>query len=285
MRIALSLILTIAAGSPTIAQAAGSCSVVPLDLSGPRPTVMIRMNGRAPVKAVFDTGNMSTTVDLNRATELGLVNSGPLTMFNQHAATGYQTLLRNVAVGNLIIGNLSAAALPSMMPDVAAVVGPSAFRDRYVTLDFALSELRICAKTAANHPAGPGEPYTSPPVVLPAVPIVAGSQRVAGHIDTGSPFGLSFPVSYSKTLKLSEPLKKIGVARSHFGEQPLYRSKIAGRVEVGPLTLQDPQAYFSDVVPGPNIGGELLRRMIITIDPVAKRAWTKAGPPPLSVKP
>lgn len=267
----------IAAG-PAQASAAPSCQSIPLDTSGPRPTVMMAMNGRAPIKAIFDTGNMSTTVDLNHAAEFGLVKTGPLTLFNQPGATGYQTLLKQVTVGDLVIGNLSAAALPAMMPGMAAVIGPSAFGNRYVTLDFAASRLRICPKIAANRPPGPGESYTPPPVVLPAVRIVAGNLHLAGHIDTGSPFGLSFPLRFSKVFALAAPLKKIGVARSHFGEQPIYKAQIAGPVQVGPLMLDSPQAYFSDVVPGPNVGGELLRRMTITIDPVAKRAWTTVLP-------
>lgn len=265
---------------PTAAHAAVTCSTIPLDLSGPRPTVMIEMNGRAPVKAIFDTGNMSTTVDLNQAAELGLVNSGPLQLFNQPGATGYQTLLKQVAVGDVQIGDLSAAALPSMMPGFAGVVGPSAFGNRYVTLDFGRSQLRICPRIAANRPSGPGEPYTAAPVALPAVPMVIGTEHLAAHIDTGSPFALSFPLSFSKSLKLSEPVKKIGVARSHFGEQPIYRSAIAGPVQIGAITLQTPQAYFSDVVPAPNVGGDLLRRMTVTIDPVEKRSWAVARSDP-----
>jgi hypothetical protein len=114
-------------------------------------------------------------------------------------------------------------------------------------------------------------------VILPAIRVSAGSQSVAAHIDTGSPLTLSFPMRYADLIELSEPLKKIGVARSHFGEKPIYAAKIAGMVKVGELTLASPKAFFSDVVPGPNVGGELLRQMIITIDPVSKLAWTKAG--------
>jgi len=85
---------------------------------------------------------------------------------------------------------------------------------------------------------------------------------------------------YSETIKLSEPLKKIGVARTHFGEKPIYAAKIAGPVKVGELTLDSPKAFFSDVVPGPNVGGDLLRRLTITIDPVEKRAWTSPNAAP-----
>jgi hypothetical protein len=271
MRLAALILVAVAAPS---AHAATLCTAVPLDVSGPRPMVTVQMNDRAPIKAIFDTGNMSTTVDLNQAAGLGLVKSGPLKEFNQPGATGYQTFLKHVKIGDVAIGTLNAAALPGMMPGVAAVIGPSAFGNRYVTIDLARSQLRICPRTAANRPVGPGEPYTSPPVVLPAVRVAAGAQSLSAHIDTGSPLTLSFPMKYAEIFKLAEPLKKIGVARTHFGEKPLYSARIAGPVQVGALTLDSPQAYFSDVVPGPNVGGEMLRRFTMTIDPVGKLAWT-----------
>lgn len=262
-----------------VATSAIGCQVIPMDVSGPRPTVSVRMNGRPPVQAIFDTGAMSMTVDSNQEPALGLVNAGPLKPpFNEHG-TGFQTSLKNVRIGNLVIGDVDVAAMPSMMPGVAGVVSPSTFGNRYVTVDMAGSRLRICPKTAANHPAGKGEPYTPEPVSLPAVPLVAGNERLAAHIDSGSPLGVSFPMRYSTMFKFAEPLKNIGIARSHFGEKPIYRAKIDGPVQVGALTLDSPQVYFSDVVPGPNVGGDLLKRLTITIDPVSKLVWTAVVEP------
>lgn len=278
MRMTILLLAGLAGTTPANARAAASCTAIPLDLSGPRPMVSVAMNGKPAVKAIFDTGNMSTVVDLNQADALGLVRSGPLKEFNTPGAAGYQTLLKGVKIGDLAIGDLSAAAMPSMIPGTAAVVGPSSFGDRYVTVNLASSQLRICPRTRAYRPVGVGEPYTAPPVVLPAIRVRLGSETIAAHIDTGSPLALSFPMKYADTIKLSEPLKKIGVARSHFGEKPIFAAKIAGTVKVGDLVLDNPKAFFSDVVPNPNVGGELLRRLRITIDPVSKVAWTSALP-------
>lgn len=256
-------------------QAAPPCTAIPLDLSGPRPALMMAMNGRAPMKALFDTGAMATSVDLGRARALGLSNAGPLKPpFSDHGLTGYQTRLKRVSIGGMAIGDFDAPAMPTMVPGIVATVGPSVFGQRYVTLDFAKSELRVCPRNAANRPLGAGEPYTAPPVILPAIAVVAGTTRVAAHIDTGSPLGLFFPMRYAASFTLSEQLKKVGMARSHFGEQPIYQSRIAGPVKVGAVTLDSPQVHFSDVVPEPNVGVALLRQMNITIDPVAKRAWT-----------
>src|SRR6476661_2536459 len=116
MRIKIVLLASLGVALSTNARAATPCTSVPLDVSGPRPMVSVRVNDKAAIKAIFDTGNMSTTVDLNRAAELGLVRSGPLKVFNTPGATGYQTLLKRVDIGGLKIGNLSASAMPSMMP-------------------------------------------------------------------------------------------------------------------------------------------------------------------------
>ena len=62
------------------------------------------------------------------------------------------------------------------------------------------------------------------------------------------------------------------------GEMPISRAKLKGRVQVGPVTLDSPDAMFTDVIPNANVGSKLLRQMVITIDPSGKRSWaTVAG--------
>ena len=80
---------------------------------------------------------------------------------------------------------------------------------------------------------------------------------------------------FSESLKLAGPLLPAGRARSHQGEYPVFKARIEGRLRVGPLTLEDPEVRFTDVVPMPNVGGALLRKMVITIDSAGRRSWAQ----------
>jgi hypothetical protein len=50
-----------------------------------------------------------------------------------------------------------------------------------------------------------------------------------------------------------------------------------GEVQVGPLTLADPQVDLIDGLPFVNVGGQVLRQMTITLDPERRLAWASAN--------
>jgi hypothetical protein len=249
-------------------------SVIALDTTGPRPAVTLALNG-AEYHAIFDTGATNTVVNIERAGALGLANEGPLAppFDRAHASTGYQTTLRGASVGGYALPTLSVPVLPSPLPDVAAIISPNAFSGSLLSLDLEEGELRIQPKGAAAIPAGESYPYGAPPFALPTIPVVIGGQRIAAHLDTGSPVALIFPMTYASQFSLAEELEQIGVARSHFGQQPIYRGQIEGVIRVGPLELSNPEVRFTDAVPNANVGTALLRRLVIVLDPDEQRLW------------
>jgi hypothetical protein len=94
-------------------------------------------------------------------------------------------------------------------------------------------------------------------------------------MDTGSPMGLSFPMSYAHTLSLGEPLRQVGRAQTSFSDMlPIYQARIAGAVRVGPLSFVNPEVRFTAVIPNVNVGMSILRELTLVIDPEAKRSWT-----------
>lgn len=251
--------------------------VIPLDLTAPRPAVDLTIGDHAPVKAIFDTGALNTVVNIEEAEALGLKNEGPLQPpFDQHFSTGYQSTLRNTKIGPVELDPLSVPVLPPVIPGFAAVFSPNAFMGQLVTLDLASAELRLQPKTSATVPAGAATPYGDPPLNLPMVPIEVEGATHQAVIDTGAPGTILFPQSFAERLKLSGPLKKIGEARSHFGQKPIYESVIDGVVRIGPLELQNPTVRFSDAAPAVLVGGEIIRQLLVIMDPAEQRVWVES---------
>ena len=269
-------LITAFATAASAKNAVGCTSPVPLDLTGPRPVVTVTNAAGVEGKALFDTGAMATVVEMQQAERLGLKREGPLRPPFAGHGDGYQSSIHGMRMGDVPVPDGPVAVLTTMLPDFAAVLSPQTFTGRLVRLDFAAATLTICPAALA-HGLGEGTPYVSGPFALPAIPLVVGGQKIAAHIDTGSPIELMFPMRFAKTLPLAGPLVSGGKARSHDGEHPIFKSRIKGSVKVGQLTLEDPEIRFSDVVPMPNVGGALLRRMVITIDPAGKRSWAQAA--------
>jgi hypothetical protein len=250
--------------------------VIPLDLNGPRPVVQVSVNGGAPLRAVFDTGTMTTVVNLPFATQLGAANESPLQApWNQMSPSGegFQTTIRNLSIGGVVQAPFSAPVLPPLEPNVAMVVSPTQFSGRLVVLDLGASQVRVREKSRASLPPGPGTPYSPAPFSLPAVEVRVGGRSINAHIDSAAPFGLSFPTSYARDLPLATPLAQVGHAQLLGSQTPIYRARINGEVRIGPLILSNPEVTFMDALPMVNVGTDVLRRLTIVIDPEARRSW------------
>lgn len=270
-----------ACGAPAVR--AACAPPIALDLSGVRPAVTLSVGDREPLPAIFDTGAMTTIINIESAEALGLRNEGPLLPpFDRpnHASQGYQTTLTNATLSGLPLGPTSAPVLPLPLPGYVAIFSPNIFSGRLVTFDFAAAQLLVCDKGPDRTPSGPAYGYSPGPFILPTIPVAVGGQTIDAHLDTGSPMGLIFPTSYAARFQLAEPMKQVGMARTHAGERPIYSAQIIGEVRVGPLTLTDPEVRFTDIVPGVNVGMALLRQMSVTLDPEEKRLWATATSAP-----
>lgn len=273
------MVLTSALATPAQAQHGAGCSPpIPLDLTGPRPVVTLTTAAGVEARALFDTGAMGTVVEMQQAERLGLRREGPLGQPFVGHGDGYQSSIRGMRMGTIPLPDGPVSVLTTMLPQFAAVLSPQTFAGRLVRLDLAAATLAICPATLA-HTLGPATPYISGAFALPAIPVVVGGQTIPAHIDTGSPMELAFPMRFAETLPLTGPLVPAGRARSHDGEHPVFRGRINGSVRIGPVMLENPEVRFTDVIPMPNVGGALLRRMVITIDPAGRRSWTQAARP------
>jgi hypothetical protein len=271
-----------------IAAPLGICAAAPaayaqdqvftLDLSGTRPALPVAIGDRPAELWIFDTGAQGNVVEIERARTWQLPNNGAAQIgspIGGEPAQGFRTNIEGARIGDRTLPPFNAVAMP-LPPrlDRAGVLSPNMFRGQLVTLDFARTELRVSEKNATNLPAGEGTPYTGAHP-LPAMNVSVGDQTYSAHLDTGAPHVLVFPYSMAASLPLDAPPEVAGVAHFVDGVRTRYRGRINGTVQVGPLTLTNPEVGFIDGLPFLNVGMGALSQMRVTLDPEARLSWAE----------
>jgi hypothetical protein len=274
------LALALAAVAPRTAWAD---DVFALDLSGTRPALAVSIAGAAPELWVFDTGAGGSVINLERAQALGLPEGRHVGLGSPAGGTpvdGFLTRLNGASIGAVTLPEISLVAAPALLPDRVGVLSPNIFAGRLVVLDFARNQLRIAEKTATNTPSGAATPYFGGNHHgLPAIAVsVGGAAPQMAHMDSGAPGGLTFPYAMAASLPLAAAPVESGRARFVDGEHARYRATLQGVVQVGPLTLTNPEIELIDGLPFLNVGMGLLGQMIITLDPAARLVWAAAAP-------
>jgi hypothetical protein len=263
---------------PSVARADAPL-VLPIDLSGSHPTVRITLAGQEPETWVFDTGAGGSVINIDRARALQLPEQEEVQVGSPaggEPVRGFRTTITGARIGEAELPEFRAAAIPSMHSGArhTGVLSPYIFAGRLVTFDLARGEVRIADRSAA--PASPPTPYSASHP-LPAISVTIGTQTFEAHLDSGGPHGLALPYALAASLPLAAPPEQVGVARFVDGEHPRYRAQIVGAVQVGPLTLNDPEISMIDGLPFVNVGTPLLRRMTITLDPERRVSWATAN--------
>jgi hypothetical protein len=250
--------------------------VIPLDLTGPRPAVRVAV-GDSEELWVFDTGAAGGVIDIEHARSWGLPDLGPARVGSPVGGTpveGFRTRVAGARAGAVALPEFSAVAMPFPAHVGAGVLSPNMFSGRLVTLDLSRAELRVHDR--AGDPPAEATPYTGAHP-LPAIPVTVAGETHLAHMDTGAPGAVTFPFSLAESLSLAAPPERVGMARFVDGERPRYRAQVVGEIQVGPLTLADPQIDLIDGLPFVNVGGQVLRQMTITLDPERRVAWASAN--------
>jgi Aspartyl protease len=275
-RIALALLVTCATACT---QTARPPAAIPLDLSGAHPTALLTVGTHAPVAMIFDSGAGSSIVSKEIAVALGLPDRGAVQVGSPGASTsvtGFKTWLAAARLGEADLANLQLIALdlPPRLGDVGGVISPRAFFGRLVRFEFMAARAVVLDKTRANLPGDTPAPYGGERGhPLPAMDIELAGTTVSALLDSGSRYGLQFPLDLAQqlplrgTLTATEPVHMIG------GTHAAYSGTIAGAVRIGPLTLSDPEVQFVADVPIANVGIQVLLQTTLVLDPEGARSW------------
>jgi clan AA aspartic protease (TIGR02281 family) len=90
--------------------------------------VDVMLNGKGPVRMVFDTGAGPTTLPAGLATQLGLKPTGrtvPLVVADGTKVMAKEMILRRVSIGRLAVKDVTCVVMPKEKGDVAPLLGQS----------------------------------------------------------------------------------------------------------------------------------------------------------------
>jgi hypothetical protein len=256
--------------------AADADLVFALDMSGARPSVLLSIAGGPAEPWIFDTGAGGSVISEAKAQALGLPNNGAARVgspIGGPAVEAFRTTISNARIGDTALPDFSAVAMP-LPPhiDHNGVLSPNIFRGRLVRFEFARGQVRVTDR--ANAPAGEPIAYTGAHP-LPAIHVNVAGQHYDAHLDTGAPHLISFPYALASSLPLAGAPEQTGMARFVDGERPRYRAQLVGSVQIGPLTVSDPEIAMIDGLPFVNVGTEALRQMVVTLDPERRVSWAE----------
>lgn len=271
------LILSLAAAAASGAFAFADDAV--MDLSGPRPVVEVWFGESPPVSMIFDTGASGSAILPEYAESLGLPDLGMAAV--QSGAGGARLEVQRTELsGRLGPYEFSGAQavvfdmpLPGNGAPIAGVLSPRAFANgRLLSLNFATGAITL-ANAGSPPPDSPSSPFEGEQRPLPSIyAMIAGEQRLC-HIDTGAPGALTLPWQDRDAFPLAAEPVQSGMARLVNGERPIYSADLVGVVEIGPVILENPEVQLLEGIRGCNIGMEILRQLIVTLDFETGQVW------------
>jgi len=246
--------------------------VVPMDSFGGRPVVSLLLNGRGPYRFVLDTGAGGSVMSQSLADSLGLASLGEARVGAPGGATnpGNMVDIGRVEMGDAVLSDLSLVATDlsrvfHLDDHPVGVLSALAFSGCLVTFDYPRKQILvregelpvangadIFAYTAEDH--------------IPTLEISVAGVPVRAHLDSGSGHGLMLPAGMADKVPLAGPLVEKGKARTVDGEWPLREAPLKGTVTIGRLHLENPMLMFVEGSTFGNIGYEILKGFVVTVD-------------------
>lgn len=280
------LAASIAMGAaPSVAAAMASApvrappeGVIPVFLSGQRAVILVRSRGRGPFPMVFDTGTSGNSIDTRLARELRLhhVQGAEVVVVDGATGTSFTThasLMPDIHIGDYVVGDSAVSVYDYQRDNEVGVFGPTLFTGRLVQVDLANGRVRIRAKSEASARwAGRINYLGEPGDALPALEI--GLPRhgpLLAILDTGNDNELILPPEFVDKVPLEAPPTIVGRQTSVSGSRDVLGGKIRGDVQIGPITLSNPEVIFSYGTA--NVGLPVLRRLQFLLDPEGECGW------------
>ncbi|HEX4824122.1 MAG TPA: aspartyl protease family protein [Candidatus Polarisedimenticolaceae bacterium] len=286
MLLALGLGLLAATSAPA-PEAAPAAVKVPMTLSFGRPTIELKLNDQGPYRFLFDTGSgAGLIIDEDLANALSLAPSGTRRIGDPNTPEAIEAKLLNVdrvQCGELTLRSVETISWKRdiLGPEAPrGVVGLGLFAPRPVTIDGDGGSITI-EPAPLPEPDGKTVLKASFDDGIPSVPIDVAGTPFKAHLDSGSTGFIGLPLSAADKLPLDGPPHQVGRARTASGDYPVLEAGLNGTVRIGSLTLDKPKIRFVDL-PQANIGGDLLRSLVVTVDRAHERVRLVSNGKPMA---
>ena len=259
------------------AQSTGAPVEVTMDLRWQKPAIQVKLNGTGPYWFILDSGaGPYLIVDADLAAELKLPSEGKQAIgdpTNPHALTVDKVLVDRVEVGQLVYEGMESLTWDKVLYSGTnrprGIVGMGLFGGRLITLDYPAGMVRI---EKGSLPEPDGITVLNAPMShnVPSIEIQVNGTPIMARLDTGSTGFLSLPTEYATRLPLTGEPIEVGRAHTVNNEYPVLASTLKGEVRVGGLKVENPVLNFLDTG-GANVGTDLLRHLVVTIDKGTQR--------------
>lgn len=250
------------ASGPTVTLA--DSTSVPMELPGGRAIVAVTLNGRGPYRLAVETGSPDVLVSAKVVAELGLHATGmgdDDSLFRLDSLRIGKALIRSLPVGRN-------AAFEGIGVD--GVLGLIAYRDLLLTVDYPHQRLSLARGTL---PPPDGREVLAAVRVGPfiGIPVVFGSVRETGVIDTQGGIGFQAIEAVASRLAFQGPLRVVGQAVVGGGAPVDVRMGILqGDARLGGHLIHQPRIAVHPLPPDipshVTIGLGVLRPFILAID-------------------
>jgi len=258
--------------------------VVPMKLEDGRIVLDVRVDGREPVPFVLDTGAHGSVLELGFAKDAGLTLGDEVRV---GSPGGGGIAGRAVSIGSLKIGGLEVRAVPAVAFEPwpfssekatpRGVLSPYGLAGLLVELDYPGKRV-VFRRGALPEPDGREVFGWDRARGLPEIPISVAGRTIQAHLDSGAAAGLSLPEAFATGIPLATPLAEVGRARLVDRELVVRGAKLAGAVQIGRYTLENPSLDFVDIARSEaNVGPTILNQFVLTLDPAHDRLRL-AGP-------
>ncbi len=248
---------------------------VPMRMEKGRPVVNVSIDGKGPFPFVLDTGAGGTVIGSDLARELGLPVAGEVHIgdpIHPHGIAAKQVRIAQLDLGGATFSRMLATSMENhgFQEHLAArgVLGMPVFQDLLLTIDYGRGQVRIAR---GELPAPDGKEIVAfRPTDGIRVPITLASVEIEADLDSGSPSGISLPNRYKEELPLESPAVELGCARTVSAEFAVYGATLKGAAQIVGYRVENPALRFNQL-PVANLGNDLLRRFVLTIDQKSRR--------------
>ena len=247
------------------------------DVAG-RAVVDVKINGKGPYRFVLGTVANMTIIDSELNKELQL----PVAEGMQAAASGSSAPtivnINELQMGDAVVRGFIGA----VMPLNALFTGPNAprgiisaglFQSYLVTYDYPKKRVTVAKGRLDKADKLSTFDYSES---RPTLPVKVGNRETRVAMDTSSAYGLTLPSRLQSELPLAGPAKANGTRRTLSGETAVSSAAVSAPVEIGQFKLALKEVSFveppsSGAATTGNIGNEVLRNFVVTVDPWNRR--------------
>ena len=246
---------------------------VPMESINGHPTIEAMINGEGPFRFLFDTGAGVTLLDPSLVKELGLKPTGTTKIGDPSEPEAVETrtfILDSFGVGSVSFEKVNAVEFGGLLgQEIKGVIGLPTFYDALLAMDYPNQTLTLSRGTLGPGNGNVAFQYDMDNLI--ALDSKIGNQTIKTHLDSGNMGTVMLPLKLAEKLPLKDSPKVIGRARSASGSFDIHGAQLEGSIEFAGVKFDNPMIHFNDRFDWGNIGSQLLKDYVLTIDQVNQR--------------